>query len=48
MRVVVIGAGMAGLVAARTLHDESGGALDVTVVDKGRSRRWPNGDPPDR
>ena len=37
MRVVVIGAGMAGLVAARTLHDESGGALDITVVDKGRS-----------
>jgi len=37
MRVVVIGAGMAGLVAARTLHDESGGALDIAVVDKGRS-----------
>ena len=37
MRVVVIGAGMAGLVAARTLHDESGGDIDVVVVDKGRS-----------
>lgn len=37
MRVVVIGAGMAGLVAARTLHDEFGGALDLAVVDKGRS-----------
>ena len=36
MRVVVIGAGMAGLVAARTLHDESGGDIDVVVVDKGR------------
>ncbi len=37
MRVVVIGAGMAGLVAARTLHEGSDGALDVAVVDKGRS-----------
>ena len=37
MRVVVIGAGMAGLVAARTLHDGSNGALDIVVVDKGRS-----------
>ena len=37
MRVVVIGAGMAGLVAARTLHDESDGDIDVVVVDKGRS-----------
>lgn len=37
MRVVVIGAGMAGLVAARTLHDVSDGALDIVVVDKGRS-----------
>jgi renalase len=37
MRVVVIGAGMAGLVAARALHDASDGALDIVVVDKGRS-----------
>jgi renalase len=37
MRVVVIGAGIAGLVAARTLGDESGGAIEVVVVDKGRS-----------
>lgn len=37
MRVVVIGAGMSGLVAARTLHAQSGGDIDVTVVDKGRS-----------
>jgi flavin-dependent dehydrogenase len=37
MRVVVIGAGMAGLVAALTPRVESGGAIDVTVVDKGRS-----------
>ncbi len=34
MRVVVVGAGMSGLVAARTLR-ESG--VDVEVVDKGRS-----------
>jgi renalase len=37
MRVVIIGAGMSGLVAARTLHDESRGEIAVTVVDKGRS-----------
>jgi len=37
MRVVVIGAGMTGLVAARTLHERSAGNIDVVVVDKGRS-----------
>ncbi len=37
MRVVVIGAGMAGLVAAQTLQAESNGEIDVVVVDKGRS-----------
>ena len=36
MRVVVIGAGMAGLVAAGTLQAESDGEIDVVVVDKGR------------
>jgi predicted NAD/FAD-dependent oxidoreductase len=34
MRVVVVGAGMAGLVAARTLRDAG---ASVSVVDKGRS-----------
>ena len=33
MRIAVIGAGPAGLAAARTLHDH---AMDVTVFDKGR------------
>lgn len=37
MRVVVIGAGMAGLVAAHTLQVESDGDINVVVVDKGRS-----------
>ena len=34
MRVVVVGAGMSGLVAARSLVSSG---IDVTVVDKGRS-----------
>lgn len=33
MRIAVLGAGIAGLVAARTLHEAG---LDVTVFDKGR------------
>lgn len=37
MRVVVIGAGIAGLTAARTLHDRSGGEVEVTVVERARS-----------
>ena len=48
MRVVVVGAGMAGLVAARTLHDESGGALDIVGGRQGTVGRGPDGDPPDR
>ncbi len=40
MRVVVIGAGLSGMVAARELADiatSDNGSIDVTVVDKGRS-----------
>jgi renalase len=37
MRVVVVGAGLAGLVAARELLDAGVASSDVLVVDKGRS-----------